>query len=90
MSAAPPLHQLCTMQIFIEMGTYRTCLTVSPSDTIFRVKQKLNELDSIPVAQICLRRQGKLYNNDALTISEYGIQMHMTIEMSLKNLSTKK
>ena len=89
-------EQLNAFQIFAKLPTGRTSVVdVEPSDTILRVKEKIDERDGIDSSKQILIFAGVTLDN-IRTLSDYNIQKESTIHVieinnsSLNNPLTRK
>ena len=90
------IEQLNAFQIFAKLPTGRTSVVdVEPSDTILRVKEKIDERDGIDSSKQILIFAGVTLDN-IRTLSDYNIQKESTIHVieinnsSLNNPLTRK
>lgn len=66
-----------TMQIFVKRErTY--VIDVEPTDTVLVLKEKIGDIDIVPVEYMVLTHCGKLLD-DARTMADYGIGRESTV-----------
>lgn len=72
------------MQIFVRvLGEKTIALMVKPSDTILRVKKRIEDKESIPSNRQRLIYAGKQFENER-TLSDYNVQRDSTLHLLLR------
>lgn len=73
------------MQLFILLNEATTTIEVSPSDDVYRIKELIQERQSVPIEDQVLYLNGRPLDDDEQLLSEVeGFQADATINLSLR------